>query len=126
MRSIDKKLVRSVVCRIELDGEKYEIKEPTLKQTLERLKKVQEFSEYEDSIREKIKEDPNLVLEFNLRRADFMIDNLSILTGLDLEIVEKMSEDMMDQLLVHLAGGEEEETENKKKAKQKKVRRGGK
>ncbi|MFW9928146.1 MAG: hypothetical protein ACFFD1_02015 [Candidatus Thorarchaeota archaeon] len=125
MRTIDKKLVRNVLCTIEIDGKKHEIKSPTLKQILERLKKVQEFTDYSEEIRQRIEEgDQTALLEFKTKEAEFRIEDTISLSGLSREIVEGMTEEMMIDLNETILNGEESK-EDKKKTK-KKGSRGGK
>ncbi|MFX1253962.1 MAG: hypothetical protein ACFFCZ_20285 [Promethearchaeota archaeon] len=127
MRTIDKKLIRDVLCRIEINNKKYEIKSPTLKQILERLKRVQEFTEYQEEIRKRIEEgDPSALLEFKTKEAEFSIQDTVLLTGLPQEVVEQMTENMMKDLTETVLMNGETEEEVEKKRPKKKGSRGGK
>ncbi len=128
MRAVDKKLIRNVLGSIEIDGEKYVIKQPTLGQTLTRLKKFQEFNEYQDSVKDQMEENPDAFLEFSLKKNQWMIEDVTILTGLPEEVVENMTEEMRDKVIGYVMNpGENGDSEEEKITKKKrKGSRGGK
>jgi hypothetical protein len=123
MKSVDRKLTRDILGRVEIDGKTYEIKEPTLGQTLLRMKKYQEFNDYVDSVKDVSTENATAFSEYKIKEAQWMIEDLSIITGLEFSVIEKTTESMRNEIMEIVSGVKDE---GKVEKKRKKGSRGGK